>query len=126
MPTLRERICCVEIPACFVKLEDSQKYYYRSDSFTCITEHPGFVNNCLLWEVLENVYGFFKQYCGRQPHGKNECKKWRYTAYRQLARFLHGVVGKDNRKVHPACAVTAIRNSFPKPAGEPYVGYIDS
>ena len=87
-----------------------------------VAQNPQFPTT---WEVLENIYGFFKQYCGRQPHGDNETKKWRYTAYRQLSRFLHGVVGQGNRRVHPACAVSAIRVAFPKPEGQQYTRFIE-
>lgn len=88
MPTLRERICCTEIEACEVRMDDAFTQYNKEEHFSCITRHPGFINNCLLWEVLDNVYGFFQQYVGRHAHAGNETKRRRYTAYCQLARFL--------------------------------------
>ena len=39
--------------------------------------------------------------------------KDRHAAYRELARFLFGLVGLENRYVLPSCAVPAIGLLFP-------------
>lgn len=124
MDTFRERKCCTELEECQQRFEDSINLYGNEDAFTCIVQHPGFINNCLLWEVLENAWLAYKQHYGNQAYvNNNDHKRWRHVAYRQLARFLHGVVGKDNRFVLPACAVTAIRQTFQKPEDEQFVGF---
>ena len=40
-------------------------------------------------------------------------KRYRHVAYRQLARFLYGIVGRYVRYVLPACAINKIREKFP-------------
>jgi hypothetical protein len=49
-------------------------------------------------------------------------KRLRHVAYRQLARFLFGIVGRENRYVLPSCAVSVIRNTF---QSANYTGYHD-
>ena len=49
-------------------------------------------------------------------------KRYRHIAYRQLARFLFGIVGRENRAPLPSCAVKRIRETFPSTDGE-YTGY---
>jgi len=40
------------------------------------------------------------------------CRKYRYTAYRQLIRWCYGYLGRQIRVVIPACAVHKIRDTF--------------
>ena len=46
--------------------------------------------------------------------------RYRYTAYRQMVHWCWGRIGQHIRVPFPACAVTAIRNSFPE---ADYVGF---
>jgi hypothetical protein len=50
MPTIRERVCCIEIPRV-----DEKKMSFNKD-LCCITEHPGFASVCLDVYVLETAY----------------------------------------------------------------------
>ena len=50
--------------------------------------------------------------------------RYRYTAYRQLTRFVWGFLGKSIRVVLPACAVSSIRKTFPSEDGT-YTGYLE-
>ena len=123
MNSHREKVCCREMNACKVKLKDGTKYYKKS-AFSCITEHPGFERNCLYWEVLENAWLSYKQHYGNNAYqNQNDHKRYRHIAYRQLARFIFGIVGRQNHYVLPSCAVTAIRRTFPNPDNQ-YTGYI--
>ena len=45
------------------------------------------------------------------------CRKWRLAAYRQFTWWVHGVLGKKNRRVISACVVNAIRREFPEESG---------
>ena len=47
-------------------------------------------------------------------------RTYRHVAYRQLARFLYGHLGRHNRRVQPSSAVAAIRRAFP---GQSYAGF---
>jgi hypothetical protein len=51
-----------------------------------------------------------------------ETKNFRYHAYRSYALYIHGLLGKFNRKVIPACLVKRIRDMYPSDGG--YTGYI--
>ena len=47
----------------------------------------------------------------------------RWAAYRQFIWWIHGRMGRRNRRVIPACVVHSIRKQFPKEAGDAYAGY---
>ena len=44
------------------------------------------------------------------------------AAYRQFTWWEHGVLGKNRRRIVPACVVTAIRKTFSEESGN-YVGF---
>ena len=119
-----ERVCCREVPESVRRLcEAVTQYDDINMPLDCITEHPGFQLNCLRWEVLENAWLAYKQQYGAQAYDHNHLhKRYRHVAYRQLARFLFGIVGKENRYALPSCAVNAIRLTFPSPNNQ-YTGY---
>lgn len=48
------------------------------------------------------------------------CRKYRYTAYRQLTRWCWGWLGRSVRVVLLACAVNKIRETFPS---DTYTGF---
>ena len=123
MDTHRERVCCQEIDACVEKLDDAIIHYGQIEPFSCITLHPGFTRNCLYWEVLENAWLSYKQHYGAHAYqNNNKHKRYRHVAYRQLSRFLFGLVGRENRYVLPCCAVSAIRKQFHS-LDDVYTGY---
>lgn len=68
------------------------------------TIHP---QHCsIVWYVAYPVYRFL-----------------RHLAYRRLAQWLWKRLGKKNRKVLPACAVTKIRETY---TSDTHVGYTDA
>ncbi|XP_077542027.1 uncharacterized protein LOC144154800 [Haemaphysalis longicornis] len=91
-------VCCREIPEATAK-----------KAAGCITAHPHFHTLCLD-EVLLNV-----AYLMLRQHGVRveRTRKYRYISFSQLAHWLWGYLGLNNRKVLPACAVTKIRGTFP-------------
>lgn len=49
-------------------------------------------------------------------------KNYRYHAYRSYIQYMHGRLGRKNRRVIPACVVAKIRSIWPSTDGL-YVGY---
>lgn len=64
MPTLKECKCCRDTNIVDGKIE--------SEDLTCITEHDGFVGNCLNVHVLETSYYEFIQTEGLQEEPIHE------------------------------------------------------
>ncbi|CAC5418551.1 unnamed protein product [Mytilus coruscus] len=104
MPTANECICCQELNRMTDKMEE------LPSPTQCITEHPGFEPVCLNQYVLETAYYQYRQQYGEIQVTTEE--RNRYTAYRQLARWGWGYLGKSVRVRLPACATIAIRNKF--------------
>lgn len=63
----------------------------------------GFAGNDLLFELMDNT-------------------SYRYHAYKSYVNFVHGYLGRANRRVIPACVVAFIRTQWPDPNGS-YIGY---
>ena len=123
MDSHRERVCCREVQQSIDRLCEAVTHYNHVMPFDCITQHPGFQLNCLRWEVLDNAWLAYKQQYGVQAYEHESAhKRYRHIAYRQLARFLFGIVGRENRYALPSCAVKLIRQTFPSP-NEEYTGY---
>ncbi|XP_062605762.1 P2X purinoceptor 7-like [Saccostrea cucullata] len=113
MPTAQESVCCHEV-------ENVKSIFEEDQGITCITSHPGFAPACLNKYVLQIAYYQYKQQYGENIEDSSE--KYRYTAYRQLARWAWGYLGKKIRVVLPSCAVNCIRNTFPTNS-ENYTGF---
>ena len=47
----------------------------------------------------------------------------RLVAYRQYTWFTHGLLGKRQRRVIPACVVNCIRQQYPEANEETYTGF---
>jgi hypothetical protein len=62
MPTVRESVCCIEIPRV-----DEKKMSFNKD-LCCITEHPGFASVCLDVYVLETAYYQYRSQYGGVSH----------------------------------------------------------
>ncbi|XP_033730149.1 uncharacterized protein LOC117319462 [Pecten maximus] len=85
MTTMAECVCCDEI----MRVQETRD---EIDGICCITEHPWFQTVCLDVYVLRTAYESYKQYHnGNIPDSP---KRYRYTAYRQLARWCWGYLGK--------------------------------
>ena len=85
----------------------------------CITQHPGFHPDCINSWVLQTAWYQYKQLCKDSYNGP-EHKLLRHIAYRQLARWYWGILGKEIRVVIPSCAVLCIRNFYPPPGPEEF------
>ena len=122
--TAREQLCCQTLPEAVNYFDDAINRYNVFEPYTCICEHPGFQAVCLNDYVLEVAWLTYKQQYGAAAYEhENVHKRYRHIAYRQLARFLFGIVGKDNRYVLPACAVEKIRQTFPPPENMEVTGF---
>ncbi|XP_064457033.1 P2X purinoceptor 7-like [Ornithodoros turicata] len=111
MPTVQECVCCQD----YTEVQQKQPK-------GCITQHNYFGVLCLDTEVLSVAL------C--EPLDTNasmslekQYKRFRFAAYRQFTRWIWGYLGPDNRKILPACAVTAIRRAFPSTS---YIGFKSS
>ncbi|XP_064476348.1 uncharacterized protein LOC135390556 [Ornithodoros turicata] len=107
MPTEEECLCCKELQGTPEPL-----------SFSCITEHEDFKLFSLNKTVLKVAH--FELPGRREPMSAHIHKRYRYTAYRQFARWVWHKLGKNKRMVIPACAVNTIREAFPS---EPSTGF---
>ncbi|KAK7480235.1 hypothetical protein BaRGS_00028511 [Batillaria attramentaria] len=115
MPTANECRCCMEI--------DEMRVLMDGVSEACITQHPGFATVCLDQWVLRTAYWQYRQQYSEQINDEN--RRYRYTAYRQLVRFVWHFLGRHIRVVLPACAVLAIRRAFSSADGS-YTGFSDN
>ncbi|KAK7476183.1 hypothetical protein BaRGS_00032607 [Batillaria attramentaria] len=61
--------------------------------------------------VLDTAYYQYRQQYKETITDVNN--RYRYTAYRQLVRFVWGYLGKDIRVTLPSCAVTASERDSP-------------
>lgn len=115
-----ECICCQEIDPVVntcLSLVDDGEMYANQPTPTCITQHPGFMTVCINKWVLRTAWFQYKQQYADAYEGRDH-KKYRHVAYRQLARWCWGFLGKDVRVVLPSCAVMCIRAHFPPPGLE--------
>ncbi|XP_064464266.1 P2X purinoceptor 7-like [Ornithodoros turicata] len=99
MPTEVECLCCKELGSTAEELQ-----------YDCITIHEDFKLLCLNTTVLEVAY--FELPGQHEPMSAHIHKRYRYTAYRQFARWVWQKLGKNKRMVIPACAVNRIREAF--------------
>ncbi|PIK38595.1 hypothetical protein BSL78_24567 [Apostichopus japonicus] len=116
MPTEKECTCCNEVDNCREKL----------NSNSCITELPDFHNVCLDKTVLRTAIVMVRYARGltnAQDH--YDKKTYRYAAYRSFTAWIHGALGKRQRRVIPACAVSAIRSAYPAEDGI-YQGFLEA
>lgn len=111
MPTERECRCCKEVQRVAEKAMEEPET-------DCITDHQGFKTVCLDKYVLEVAWYQYRQQYGHNAFEGPVDQKWRHIAYRQLARWCWGFLGKDVRVVLPSCAVSCIRAHFLPPGLE--------
>ena len=99
-----ECICCSEI----VWWQNSAKRSRPGgleEPPVCITQHPGFSAVCLNRWVLQTAWYQYKQQYAHAYKGPDHKQK-RPIAYRQLARWCWGLLGKQIRVVLPSCGHT--------------------
>ena len=86
-------------------------YHYKSSLFGFLLSLPERVQRAVTaW------YQYKQQY--KDSYDGAEDKLFRHIAYRQLARWCWGILGKEIRVVLPSCAVMCIRNFYPSPGPE--------
>ena len=106
MLTVEESVCCKEV-------EQLQGKMQENESYSCITQHPGFEPVCLNTYVLETAYHQYKQQYKALQKPVHE--KYRYIAYRQFVRWCWEFLGKNIRVPLPSCVVKTIRQKFNSP-----------
>ncbi|XP_041348808.1 uncharacterized protein LOC121378581 isoform X1 [Gigantopelta aegis] len=108
MATVEECLCCMEVPAARYKADMADD--------ECVSQHEGFIVNCLNMHVLELAMLDYVRMDGPLDDNDPIHETYRYVAYRRFARWI----GQRNRRVLPACVVVKIRDSFPS---EIYTGF---
>ena len=112
-----ECVFCQEVDAILGTILSAATEGDTEQPVTCITQHPGFRAVCTNKWVLRTAWYQYKQQYTDAYEGP-EHKQYRHIAYRQLARWCWGVLGKEVRVVLPSCAVMCIRAHFPPPGLE--------
>ena len=110
-------VCCQEIDQVQNKLIEAVSSGECEEQPKCITQHPGFHPVCINRWILQTAWYQYKQQY-KDPYDGAEDKRFRHIAYRQLARWCWGILGKEIRVVLPSCAVMCIRNFYPPPGPE--------
>ncbi|XP_056021417.1 uncharacterized protein LOC125664129 [Ostrea edulis] len=80
MPTRRESKCCHAFSTIVPRLEEM--------GVSCITDHGGFVANCLNRWVLETLYYEYFQDNGPLEEGELIHRVYRHLAYRRFVRWI--------------------------------------
>ena len=80
----RECICCNELHQCLERCNDAIIHYKKDTAFNCIKEHPGFVANCLTWEVINVAWLAYKQQYG---HWTDSLWKLKHTQRKEVYRL---------------------------------------
>ena len=123
MPSVLEAVCC--------SVEKLKHLEFADDSFQAVT------GNCVLnCDDIKNILSTASVRLAWRKQRKSsgfldaeECKfsvmtnkNYRHHAYREYVEYIHGLLGKHNRKVIPSCVVWYIRGRWPDPHGN-YTGY---
>lgn len=117
MDSVRECVCCQDVPKVWNMCQSLVTEGPGLEPASCITQHPGFLPICTNKYVLRTAWKQYKQQYTESYDGP-EHKQYRHIAYRQLARWCWGYLGKEVRVVLPSCAVMCIRAHFPPPGLE--------
>ncbi|XP_073488997.1 P2X purinoceptor 7-like [Aquarana catesbeiana] len=112
MPTARESICCHEISNVTENIDEGS---------LCIIESNIFKNMVVDRLNTTIILTIIHQGTSHAPNADDN-RNLRKTAYKSFTAWIHGYLGKGNRRPIPSCAVHAVRTAFPDPDGE-YVGF---
>ncbi|XP_075707197.1 uncharacterized protein LOC142741743 [Rhinoderma darwinii] len=113
LPTEEECVCCKVIRNVLNKMEEDEP-------ISCITEHHTFIGTCLNKEQLTLCESYRCFGPTRQAPLNN--RSLRMVAYRMFTVWVHGYLGRKNRRTIPACAVQKVRAMFPE-ENQVYVGF---
>ena len=110
-------VCCQEIEQVKNKLIEAVSFGECEEQPKCITQHLGFHPVCINRWVLQTAWYQYKQQY-KDPYDGAEDKLFRHIAYRQLARWCWGILGKEIRVVLLFFSVMCIRTFYPPPGPE--------
>ncbi|OCT58914.1 hypothetical protein XELAEV_18001403mg [Xenopus laevis] len=113
MPTVKECICCKEIPNVVTLM---------GPAITCIVENPTFIERCLKEDYVYFMLRMVKN-LKKHPSDDEYHRYLRMTAYRSFTIWVHYFLGKKKRRPIPSCVVKAIRTAFPDSYGL-YRGFV--
>lgn len=108
-----EQVCCQDNSAMIGNKLGTEK---------CIARTSAFRDVCLNVNVLEAALGTWRTFTDNALNISN--KSYRFIAYRQYISWVYGWLGKDVRRIIPACVVNTIRDTFPAQDGI-YVPFAD-
>ncbi|KAM4030100.1 uncharacterized protein ACNLHF_021986 [Anomaloglossus baeobatrachus] len=111
MPTNIESICCKEV--------DNVEPYM--DNLACITEHDFFFIFCEREETVHILQRIVGLTIGPSTT-KEQNRKSRKTSYRSFTAWIHGPLGRGNRRPISSCVVNKVREAFPD-ADDSYMGF---
>ena len=87
---------------------------------SCVTRHEEFYLLCVNYLVL--TVAILGRVDIRADPIDYSPSSYRKAAYRQYIYWVHGYLGRGNRRVIPSCVMLAIRRWFPSPTGV-YMGF---
>ncbi|XP_078594339.1 uncharacterized protein LOC144872105 [Branchiostoma floridae x Branchiostoma japonicum] len=120
MTTVRECVCCHDLT------EAETKGVGQWDGIHCLRDHPDFSAVVLNKAVLDAALNFRVDIKLEPLRDQYPPRTYRLQAYRQCTAWLHQRLGRKIRRVLPSCAVWAIREAYPEPAGGNYRGFLDA
>ena len=89
--------------------------------YQCITEHPSFYHLCLYGRQLNNIAHMYRME-GVNDRLTDRNQRLRYTACRAYTAWVHGYLGRRQRREIPHCVMKRFRMRFPDQQAE-YHGF---
>ena len=99
-----DRVCC-----CDLDIPDKET--------DCITNNEEFERICLYKPYLEVILIGLSRIRGDQLEDTTSNRSYRFAAYTAFTWWVHGKLGRYNRRVIPSCILWAIRGIFPEEGG---------
>ncbi|XP_068098384.1 uncharacterized protein [Hyperolius riggenbachi] len=115
MPTGIESICCQEIPNVLSKMDNLQ----------CILTHAMIPQLCTNEEWARIFLFLTHGYNAITLADKDRNRRLRKSIYRAFTGWVHGYLGRGERRPIPSCVVNKVRQAFPDPEGQ-YAGFKQS
>lgn len=122
MPTQLELKCCCDESFDLTNMQDDD----FKPGVDCVSTAAVLLNGVLSEVNLQLQWFSSTQYRGATGDDLKftnmDHASYRFHAYRSYINFMHGYLGRGNRRVIPACLVAYIRAHWPDPDDQ-YVGY---